>query len=244
MNDKDAKDSNTERVNEMYKTELHCHTSEVSKCSETPASYVVEEYIRLGYSTLVITNHYSKYAVGFSDDISWNEKNDIYLSPYRIAKETARGRINILLGMEFRNKFSNNDYLVYGVTEEFIKSNSCNEEQCFLNMRIGDFCDLAHKHNMLVFQAHPFRNDMTVLNPSTVDGIEVINGHMRHDSRNDIAKLWANKYNLLRVGGSDAHDYGDQGTVALLSSKPIINNEALINVLSGRPRIKLTEEIK
>ena len=227
----------------MYKTELHCHTSEVSKCSDTSTADVVEEYIRLGYSTLVITNHYSKYTVGFSEDISWDEKNDIFLSSYKIAKECAKGRINILLGMEFRNRYSDNDYLVYGVTEEFIKKHSCDEEHSFLNMHLKDFCNLAHKYNMLVFQAHPFRDGMLIVDPSHLDGIEILNGHKRNDSRNDVAKLWAKKYSLLTVGGSDAHQFGDHGTVALLTSKPITDNESLLKALSGKTKIKLTEDI-
>ena len=226
----------------MFKTELHCHTKEVSQCSHVSTADAVELYIEKGFSTLVITNHYSQYTVGFADELSWKEKNEGFLSAYEIAKSVARGRINILLGMEFRNIYSINDYLVYGVTEEFIMKYGCDENNLFLNMHLKDFCNLAHDNNMLVYQAHPFRNGMTVINPGHLDGIEILNGHRRHDSRNDIAKLWAKKHNLLTCGGSDFHEKGDEGTVSLLTSNVITDNDSLLKALRSKPRFKLLED--
>lgn len=221
-----------------YKTELHCHTSEVSKCSSVPAEQIVETYIEKGYSTLVITNHFSVYAFNHIEDAPWSEKIDLFMSAYHNAVNASKGRINILLGMEYRNFFSNNDYLVYGVTEEFLRQYNLDPENNLLQMRLKAFGEIAHEHGMLIFQAHPFRSGMEVISPNLIDGVEILNGHRRHDSRNDIALMWAKKFGLLKCGGSDAHQPGDEGTVALHSQKIIRTNDELLKVLKSRYSIK------
>ena len=64
---------------------------------------------------------------------------------------------------------------------------------------------MVNKNNGILIQAHPFRDSMTVTNPKAIDGVEVFNGHMGHDSRNEIAELWAEKYNLIKTSGTDFH---------------------------------------
>lgn len=225
-----------------FKTDLHIHTCDVSKCAHISTEEVVELYIKKGYSTIVITNHYSKHTFEHMPDASWQEKNDFYLSAYKKALSVSAGRINVLLGMEYRNNYTSNDYLVYGMTEEFIRTNSYDDKHNFLNMHLKEFVKLAHGNNMLVFQAHPFRNGMTIINPSYLDGIEVLNGHTGHDSRNEIAKQWAQNYNLLICGGSDCHDVGNEATVALMNDFSIENNSQLIKVLQQKPIIKIIGE--
>ncbi len=217
-----------------FKTDLHIHTSDVSQCAKINTEELVESYIKKGYSTLVITNHYSVHTFEHMEDASWQEKNDLYISAYKKALEVSSGRINVLLGMEYRNQYSCNDYLVYGVTEDFIYSNSCDDNHNFINMHLKEFTNLANKADMLVFQAHPFRNNMRIINPSFIDGVEVLNGQKRSDSRNDIAKIWAEKYNLLTCGGSDCHSAKDLATVALVSDFVIENNSQLIKVLKQK----------
>ncbi len=221
-----------------YKTELHCHTSEVSKCSSVPAEQIVEPYIEKGYSTLVITNHFSPYSFDHIEDAPWEEKIDLFMSAYHNAVKASKGRLNILLGMEYRNVYSANDYLVYGVTEEILRKYNYDSKHNFIQMKLKAFRKIADEHGMLIFQAHPFRNGMTITNPELLDGIEVLNGHRRHDSRNDVAALWARKFALLKIGGSDAHQSGDEGTVALHSRKIITTNDELLKTLKGPHSIR------
>lgn len=225
-----------------YKTELHAHTSEVSQCSGVSTAKLVETYIQKGYSTLVITNHYSPFTFSHMTDATWQEKNDMFLSSYYLALDAAKGRINIILGMEYRNAYTGNDYLIYGITEDFIRLYSYDDEHNFINMHLKEFTELAHKHGMLVFQAHPFRNGMTIIKPDNLDGIEVLNGHPGHDSRNDIASLWAQKYDLLTCGGSDCHQRGDEAKVALVTDNIIKNQAQLIEALKNKPNIIPMEE--
>lgn len=214
-----------------YKTELHCHSGNISKCATISDSEIVDNYIKKGYSTIVLTNHYSCHTFEDMPDASWKEKNDYFIDGYKSLVKEADGRINIILGMEYRNNYTENDYLVYGITEDFIQKYSCNNSNNFLDMHLKQFVGLAHENGILVFQAHPFRNGMTVINPSFIDGVEILNGHEGHDSRNDIASMWAKKYNLLTSGGSDCHYAGAEGKVALITENEITNADELVSVL-------------
>ena len=215
-----------------YKTELHCHSSEVSQCARISVEEIIENYLKEGVSTLVLTNHFSIPTFEHIKDASWREKCDYFLSAYKKAKEIAGDKMTILLGMEFRNIYSDNDYLIYGMTEEFIYKHNT-EEKNLIDMHLKEVATLAREEGMLVFQAHPFRNGMTVINPKYLDGIEVNNGHRRHDSRNDIAALWADKFSLLRCGGSDCHEVGDEAYVLLVTDKKIKTNKQLIKAVKS-----------
>ena len=46
---------------------------------------------------------------------------------------------------------------------------------------------------------------MTVIDQSLLDGVEVYNGHGDHNSSNDIAYKWAQKYSHRMLSGSDFH---------------------------------------
>lgn len=57
----------------------------------------------------------------------------------------------------------------------------------------------------MIYQAHPFRFGMKITNVKYLDGIEVCNRNIEHDSHNDIAALWAEKFGLKKTAGSDHH---------------------------------------
>ena len=132
----------------QFKTELHAHTSEVSPCGHVTAPEVAERFIAEGYTSLVITNHYCDYVI---DNLkgSWQEKMDYYVYPYHLMKEYAGDRLNVILGCELRFEGSYNDYLIYGITEEFLRQNPDLHK-----MSLRTFADLAHENGILVVQAH------------------------------------------------------------------------------------------
>lgn len=225
-----------------YKTELHCHTKMVSECADLSMEEMVENYVKLGYSTIVITDHFSLKNFETAPISNWEEKCNFYISGYKKITELANGRLNILLGMEFRNIHSSNDYLVFGVTPEFIKKYNTSDENNVCLMSIGDFTKLCHENGMLVYQAHPFRNGMTVIKPGITDGIEVANCHAGHDSRNEIALAWAKKYKLMMCGGSDCHHKNGEGRGGIITNFEIKDNSDLISALRGEFELIYTEE--
>ena len=211
----------------QFKTELHAHTSEVSPCGHVTAPEVAERFIAEGYSSLVITNHYCDYVIDTLKG-SWQEKMDYYVYPYHLMKEYAGDRLNVILGCELRFEESINDYLIYGITEEFLRANPDLHK-----MSLRTFADLAHENGILVVQAHPFRNGMTVVNPALLDGMETFNGTPSYDGRNSVADAWAQQYGLIRTSGSDFHNPDQRGYGGILTSAAIRTGEELVSVLKS-----------
>lgn len=217
----------------MFKTELHCHSNDVSECARVDVNTIVEKYTKGGYSSLVLCNHFNAGTYKYLKCESWNEWIDKYIYGYTRLKKAAQGKLNIMLGMELRFTGASNDYLVFGVTEEFLRAH-----EYLYDMNIWDFHKLAKENGMLFIQAHPFRDGMTVVHPHALDGVEVFNGHMGHDSRNDIANAWADKFGLIKTSGTDFH-YEDVPTNAgILTENEITSLSELVDVLkSGKYKL-------
>lgn len=212
----------------MFKTELHCHSNDISACARVDADIIIEKFTSAGYSTLVLANHFNSSTYTHNKCESWNEWIDKYIGAYNLLKEKAKGKLNILLGMELRTNENINDYLVFGVTEKFLREN----ENIF-KMNIWDVHKLTSENGMLLIQAHPFRDSMTVTNPKALDGVEVFNGHMGHDSRNDIAEIWANKFSLIKTSGTDFHYADVPANAGILTENEITTMDELVAVLKS-----------
>lgn len=215
----------------MYKTELHAHCTPVSGCASVPPEELLDLYCAAGYSALVLTNHLSRQAFTPLKGATWKEKLDYFLSPYRILLGSAKGRIVPLLGAEIRNDENENDYLCFGLTPETLYSFPEN----LFSMRLSEITALAHDIGCMMYQAHPMRFNMHILDPQKtgLDGIEVHNAHCNHDSHNDIAEHWAKRMQITHVtSGSDFHDaWGNIGG-GIETEKPILNNADLLKCLS------------
>ncbi len=211
----------------QFKTELHAHTSEVSPCGHVTAPEVADRFIKEGYSSLVITNHYSAYIINNLTG-TWREKMDYYMHPYYLMREHAGDRLHVILGCELRFEGNINDYLIYGITEEFLRENPDLHK-----MSLRSFAPLARENGFLVVQAHPFRNGMVVVNPEYLDGMETFNGTPSYDGRNTIADAWAKRYDLIRTSGSDFHNPDQFGTGGILTSAAIRTGEELVAVLKS-----------
>jgi predicted metal-dependent phosphoesterase TrpH len=214
----------------MFKTELHVHTFPASNCGRTCPEDMVENFIENGYSTIVITNHFSPTLFNVvAKGKEHKEVVDVFLDDYNRAKEQAAGRLNILLGMEFRNIHNDNDYLVYGVTENMLYN-----AKDVLRMKIKNAAEYFRLQGAMVFQAHPFRDGMTVTNPKYIDGIEEINFCVTHNNRNEIAKVWAEEYEMLKVYGQDYHSTKYMQGAGILTDFEIKTNEQLLEVLKSQ----------
>ena len=211
----------------QFKTELHAHTSEVSPCGHVTAPEVADRFIKEGYSSLVITNHYTAYIINNLTG-TWREKMDYYMHPYYLMREHAGDRLHVILGCELRFEGNINDYLIYGITEEFLRENPDLHK-----MSLRSFAPLARENGFLVVQAHPFRNGIEIVPPELLDGMETFNGTPSYDGRNTIADAWAKRYGLIRTSGSDFHNPDQFGTGGILTSAAIRTGEELVAVLKS-----------
>ena len=209
----------------QYKTELHAHTCEVSPCADFTAPEVAERYIAAGYTTLVITNHFTSPILAPAGT-TWEQQINFFVAPYHHMKEYAEGRLHVLLGCELRFDGHDNDYLLIGLTEEFLRAHPDMQK-----MRLKEFTPIARENGILVIQAHPFRNGMRVINPSDIDGYEVFNAHPKQDSRNQFADEWAKMQGLLRTSGSDFHHPYSVEAGGILTDVPMTDVKQLAEII-------------
>ncbi len=210
-----------------YKTELHMHTSDVSRCGHILPEDAVEAYIAAGYTTVVITNHYAEYQ--FDSRGAWEDAIDRYLNAYHRMKKQAGDRLHILLGAEVRTYYHTNDYLLYGVTEAFLREN-----RYLHRLPIKHLSPLCRKNGILLVHAHPCRWDMTTVNSKYLDGIEVFNGTPHTVSNNDMALAWAKKLELIPTSGSDFHGGKYIISGGIETEAPITSMEELVATLRSR----------
>ena len=160
--------------------------------------------------------------------MTWDEKVDFYLDGYKALCDAAEGRLNIILGMELRFDKDNNDYLVYGITEEFLRQTGD-----LMKMNLKTLKPIFEENGILVFQAHPFRNGMQIVKPELLDGVEIFNGHMDHDSRNTIAQIWAEKFGFKRTAGSDYHYSSQVPNAGMLTDVEVKDVATLVEILKN-----------
>lgn len=209
------------------KIDLHIHTTGFSNCGKLSIEEIVPLYSRAGYDCIVITNHFS------TTSRKWFQENvggDFCKSYFDTIKKGAElgEKLGLLVlgGFELRFDENSNDYLVYGMTEEM-----CRDCGKIFAMTPEEYGLFAKENGILFYQAHPFRNKITVVNPECLFGMEILNTHPRHDSRNDIASLWAEKYHLHKIAGSDCHQIQDVGTSFISTDQPVKNMGDLLHIL-------------
>ncbi|MBR5515631.1 MAG: PHP domain-containing protein [Clostridia bacterium] len=217
----------------MGKFELHVHTAENDLVAQEVGANIVKLYKDIGYDGVVITDHYfAIFYDWFKDELegkSHREIIDRWLKGYRAAKEEGeKCGFTVLLGAEVR--FDGpmiNDYLVYGIDEEFLYNAP------LLN-RLDSLEELLKilPENAVVVQAHPFRDNMTVKPPENIFGIEVYNGGTQ-ELRNKLAKDFARYYNKPMTSGSDFHDKGALGKGGIITKNKINSIKELVSVLKS-----------
>ena len=211
----------------MFKTELHCHSKSISQCARVSNEEIINKFTEAGYKTLVLANHFTEgtqNAHGCEGD--YQAFVTKFLNAYEDLKKDAEGKLNVLLAMELRFNENSNDYLVFGIDEKFLREN----ENIF-NLNPERFSKIARENGVLFIQAHPFRNSMTVIRPDFLDGVEVYNGHKGHDSRNQIANMWAERFNLIKTSGTDFHYDHAPANAGILTDYEIKDMGMLVKTL-------------
>lgn len=223
----------------LYKYDTHVHTDETSICGKVKAVEAVRLYKDSGYTGIVITDHYYKEYFDTLPEDKWEEKIDRYLEGYKNALgEGQKLDLVVLLGMEIRFNDCPNDYLIYGIDENFLKENSE-----LYNLTLKEFRELTEKRGILIYQAHPFRKGLTRDGIEFLDGIEVYNGNPRHDSHNDMAYSLALDKKLKMLSGSDFHQVQDLARGAIIVNELITNSPELVNYINNGKTLELISQV-
>lgn len=206
---------------DKFKYETHLHTCETSPCGKVPAEQAVRIYHRAGYAGIAITDHYYR---GFFEKrrfTGWSKKVDLFLEGYKKARQEGQKLgLDIFLGMEIRFDENVNDYLIYGIDEDFLK-----RHKALYALTLQEFRNLTYDKGIVVFQAHPFRPYMTSAPLSLIDGVETWNGNPRHDSSNHLARQYAVENGLKMLSGSDFHQVQDAARGGITTEEKIFPDE-------------------
>lgn len=208
------------------KIEMHVHTSEGSPCAETDAENIVRAYSEAGYDAIVITNHFDSLLLkdfGETDD----ERIERYLLGYRKAKAVeARYGIEVMLGVEIRLEPNVEDFLIYGIDEEFLFHNP---DLCFMDQQT--VYKLCHSYGAVFYQAHPFREPCVPRNPEFLDGVE-FNQRPYSGNHNDRLSQWVKDYPELKfISGSDCHNLDQVGYGGIEIFRPVHDVKELADIL-------------
>ncbi|MDL2236510.1 PHP domain-containing protein [Christensenellaceae bacterium OttesenSCG-928-K19] len=229
----------------LFQSEMHCHTMEVSPCSRIPARYIVRDYAELGYRYLFITDHYHPNVLESFElgEKPWEQRIQHFMKGYRAAAKEAQGTgLSVLMAMEVvlgRDSGSGigSDFLVYGFDEEFLL-----EYPYLYRYSYADFYSLIKEKGYLAFQAHPYRYGLEPVRPICYDGIEIVNTHPRHESRNKLAVNYALDNGLYMIGGSDTHSEEDIGRGGIMLPEGIESPMDIVDFYreKGSPELIVT----
>lgn len=168
----------------------------------------------LGYSGIVVTDHFFNGNSGVPKDLPWNERVEMYCSGYEAALEAAKGQdFDVFFGIEFN--FEGDEYLLYGLDKEWLLSHP----DILLYTRYEVYNAVKEAGGVMI-QAHPFRErdylSAIHLCPSCSDGIEVYNASNK-PYQNAIARVYASTHpEFVLTGGSDIHFFhkNEKGGIA------------------------------
>ena len=213
---------------EDYKNiiELHCHSAGISRCSDINAPDLIRYYKEAGYRGLVITNHFYPWMPKNSK--AYEKYKEDYIDEYRFLSSIGENAgIKVYLGMEICFKENQNDYLLYGIDEDFVSALPRDFDT------LEEFIPFVRQYeDVIVIQAHPFRNGMVIKDSELLDGIEVYNLHPNHNSRVGLGAKYAEMENFeICTCGSDFHHIGQHALVGLMTKDVPEDNKALVRCI-------------
>lgn len=186
----------------MFLYELHMHTKEISKCGKVKAADMVKFYHELGYTGIVVTDHFFNGNTTVPEEGRWEDRVEFFYEGYEKAKkEGEKLGLDVFFAWEYSHYGT--DFLTYGLDKKWLLEHP----EC-LKLHIREYCDLVHKYGGFITQAHPFREagyiEMIRLLPRHVDAVETKNA-CRTDFENKMADKYADDYCLPKIAGSDNH---------------------------------------
>ncbi len=189
-----------------YVYETHLHTVEGSACARTPAVDYIDYMKDLGYSGIIVTDHYFTGNSSVPRTLDWKTKVEMYCKGYEHAKIAAGSDLTVLFGMEYN--FSGDEFLIYGLSKEWLL-----DHPDFTSKDRYEVYRAVHEAGAIMIQAHPYRERGYLseinLTPDVSDGAEVYNA-ANPDYQNALGYEYAAERGFLMAGGSDIHYFGQE----------------------------------
>ena len=220
---------------------MHMHTSEASACGKNTIHEMIEKYKSMGFSGAVITNHFYYGNTCIDRSLPWEKFVEEYSRPYYEGQKTARELdFDLLFGIE-GNLGGGKEFLVYGVTPEFLYSrpglieNEKNEAPYRLEL-LSRWSKEVREAGGILALAHPFRDRAYIKEPdflpdtSLFDAIEVYN-LCNTDEDNEKAAAAFSKSGHLLIAGGDLHNIGFDRAAAVAFPTRVHDENALAEAL-------------
>ena len=183
-------------ANKWLKIDPHVHSNGISICSHVSCEQIIDEKIGLGYDGAILTNHCQSWYYPENAYLEFMEK---IISEFHRGKQYADQKgFRLYLGIEvtlYQPHYA--DWLLYGVTEEFLR-----ETPCLCSLSQEELFECCNKWGVILIQAHPYRQ--VPCNPQYMHGVEIncSNGDL---DKIELVEEFAKKYNLLVTCGTDYH---------------------------------------
>ena len=200
-----------------YIYETHLHTIEASACSSTPGEDYITYMKGLGYSGIIVTDHYFTGNSCVPKNLPWEKRIEQYCSGYEHAKAAAGDDFTVLFGIEYN--FYGDEFMIYGLDKQWLL-----DHPGFETRDRYEVYRMVHEAGAIMIQAHPYRERgyLSEINitPDISDGVEVYNA-ANPDWQNALAYEYAAKRGFRMAGGSDIHNFSQENMGGMRFSFPI-----------------------
>lgn len=176
----------------------HVHSKGISLCSRASVEEIIDFKKSRGYAAAILVNHCQPW---------YYEKSEHKQNMLKFVEEYNRGKtyadknnFKLFLGIEVTvDKPFYADFLLYGVTEEFLINSPC-----LYALTQEELYKLCRKNDVLIIQAHPFRAPIIPASPNVVDGYEINTQQNDLAYKDDVLNLAADTHKLV-TAGTDYH---------------------------------------
>lgn len=183
-------------MEKLLKIDPHVHSNGISRCSHMSCEEIIDAKMELGYDGVFLMNHCQEWYYQADTHPQFMEE---------VIQEFLRGKayadtkgFRFYLGLEVTlMKPHYADWLLYGVTEEFLRSSPC-----LYTLSQKELFQLCEKWGILLVQAHPFRQSPG--EPEYMHGIEH-NCSQADVYKFDMVEAFAKEYGLFITCGTDYH---------------------------------------
>lgn len=189
-----------------YRYETHLHTKEASACSSCPAKDYIDRYQKIGYTGIIVTDHFYHGNTCIPRDLPWKEWVDRFCLGYEHAKEEGDKKgFQVFFGWE--ENFDGDEYLIYGLDKQWLYAHPE-----MIRWSHQEQLEAVRKDGGLVVQAHPFRErdylSAINLHPNQVDAMEVANSGNK-SYMDTLAYEYCKQKGMPITAGSDMHHAGN-----------------------------------
>ncbi len=212
-----------------YLYETHCHTSEASGCASASAAEQVKHYKELGFSGVMITDHFFNGNTSIDRSKSWEEMVDDYCLGYENGKKAGDELgMTVMFGIEYT--YRGTDFLIYGLDKDWVKAHPE-----IMELYVPELSKLVRSEGGIFVHAHPFRQvdyiDTIRLFPDDVDAVEVYNAGNRQDVMNERAEWYADSWGLVKTSGSDCHHLSQDTFGGIVTDEPLNDIQDYIRLI-------------